>query len=100
MKQVKPELFVNLQILSLHMPLTHDIISEQCLDIIVRFITKDFDENPLNYAEQMDIHIVPKKNKNVQLKKDRQCSTDFPYACALYHLDKNKHASNNLPCVL
>ena len=51
--------------------------------------------------------IAPKKNEAMQLKKER--FNRFPYACAcaVYHvedlwafLDKYKHVTNNLACVL
>ena len=66
---------------------SHHIVTEQCLDIFMHLICKDLDDNPLNYAEQIDTLIVPNKNKNVQLKKERQGATDFLHVCALYHLE-------------
>ena len=71
------------------MPSTYYTVTEQCLDIIMRFITENFDDNALNNAEQIDRHMFSKKNKAVQLKKERQGSTDFPYVCTylLYDLE-------------
>ena len=86
---------------------THDTVSEEFLDIIMRFISKDFDHKPWNYAEQFDTHIAPKTNKAVQLKKERFNRFAYACACAVYHvedlwtfLDKYEHVTNNLACVL
>ena len=59
---------------------THDTVTEQVLNIMKRFISKDFGHKPWDYAEQFGTHIAPKKNEAVQLKKERFNS--FTYACA------------------
>ena len=50
---------------------THDTVTEQFLDIMMRFISKDFDHKPWNYAEQFGAYIAPKKNEAVQFKMER-----------------------------
>ena len=86
---------------------THDTVTEQFLDIMMRFISKDFDHKPWNYAIQFGTHIAPKKNEAVQLKKERFNRFAYACACAVYHvedlwtfLDKYEHVTNNLACVL
>ena len=83
---------------------THDTVTEQFLDIMMRFISKDFDHKPWNYAEQFGTYIAPKKNKAVQFKTER--FNRFALL-AVYHvedlrtfLDKYEHVTNNLACVL
>ena len=51
--------------------------------------------------------IAPKKNKAMQLKKERFNRFAYACACAVHHvedlwafLDKCKHVTNNLACVL
>ena len=86
---------------------THDTVTEQFLDVMMRFISKDFDHKPWNYAQQFGTHIAPKKNEAVQLKKERFNRFAYACACAVYHvedlwtfLDKYEHVTNNLACVL
>ena len=50
---------------------THDTVTKQFLDIMMHFISKDFDHKRWNYAEQFSTHIAPEKNEAVQLKKER-----------------------------
>ena len=52
-------------------------------------------------------HIAPRKNESVQLKKERFNRFAYACACAVCHvedlwtfLDKYKHVTNNLACVL
>ena len=86
---------------------THDTVSQEFLDIIMRFISKDFDHKPWNYAELFATHIAPKTNEAVQLKKERFNRFAYACACVVYHvedlwtfLDKYEHVTNNLACVL
>ena len=87
--------------------MTHDTVTEEFLDIMMHFISKDFDHKPWNYAEQFGTHIAPKKNKSVQLKKERFNRFAYACTCAVCHmedlwtfLDKYEHVTNNLVCVL
>ena len=87
--------------------ITYDTVTEQFLDIMMHFISKDFDHKPWNYAEPFGTHIAPKKNEAVQLKKERFNRFAYSCACAVHHvedlwtfLDKYKHITKNLECVL
>ena len=82
---------------------THATVIEQFLDIMMYFISKDFDHKPWNYSKQFATHIAPKKNEALQLKKERfnKC------ACAVYHvedmwsfLDTYEPVTDTLACVL
>ena len=39
---------------------TYDTVTKQFLNIMMSFISKDFDHKPWNYAEQFGTHIAPK----------------------------------------
>ena len=66
---------------------THDTVTKQFLDIMMCFISKDFDHKPWNYAEQFGTHIAPKENEAVQLKKERFNRFAYVCACAVYHVE-------------
>ena len=66
---------------------THDTVTEQFLDLMIRFISKDFDHKPWNYAEQFGTHIAPKDNEAVQLKRERFNRFAYACACAVYHVE-------------
>ena len=66
---------------------THDTVTKQFLDIMMCFISKDFDHKPLNYTEQFGTHIAPKKNEAVQLKKERLHRFVYACACAVYYVE-------------
>ena len=68
--------------------MTHDTVTEWFLDIMMLFISKDFDHKPWNYAQQFDTHIAPKKNEAMQLKKER--FNRFAYACALRSVPRGR----------
>ena len=65
---------------------THDTVTKQFLDIMMCFISKDFDHKLWNYAEQFGTHIAPKKNEAVLLKKERINRFAYACACAVYHV--------------
>ena len=66
---------------------TYDTVTKQFLDIMMSFISKDFDHKPWNYAEQFGTHIAPKKNDAVQLKKERINRFAYACTCAVYHVE-------------
>ena len=86
---------------------THDTVTDQFLDIMMHFNSKDFDHKPWNYAEQFGTHITPKKIEAVQLKKERFNRFAYAFAWTVYHVEdlwtflgKYEHVTNNLSCVL
>ena len=68
---------------------THGTVTEQFLDIMMRFISKDFHHKPWNYSKQFAAHIAPKKNEAVQLRKERFNTFVYACACAVYHIESS-----------
>jgi len=82
-------------------------VTEQALDCMMRLINHDFDHKPWNKSIEFDVHIFPKPNKSVSLKKERINRLTLTCAISLYHLDdiisflqKYEHVTNQLACIV
>ena len=86
---------------------SHDSVTEQFIDCSTRLVAHDFDHKPWNKATQFELHISPRKNYTVSLRKER--FNRFVYLCAvtLHHeadikgfLEKYDMITNTLACIV
>ena len=87
--------------------ISHESVTEQFIDCATRLISHDFDHKAWNKATEFDLHIEPRKNLAVSLKKER--FNRFVYLCAvtLHHeadlrefLQKYDTITNTLACIV
>ena len=86
---------------------SHDTVLEQLIDVTMRLVSHDYDHKAWNYSDQFDRHIHPKKNRAVQLKKQRFNRFVLASALLIHHrddivsfLDKYEHVTNSLACIV
>ena len=81
---------------------THDTVTEQFLDLVMRFISKDFDHKHCNYSEVCHTYCTQRRMNLYRFNRFAYgCVCAFDHVKDLWSfVDKYKHVPNNLACVL